>query len=156
MEPFPHIYAATAAAARTGGVTVGAAGLPQLLSAPAAQFGGPGTLWSPEALLAAAVADCFILTFRAVSAAALFGWVRLECRAEGTLSRNDRQVRFTAFNVHATLTLAPGADRAKARRLLRRTERSCLILNSLNSNNALEMRVLHESTTEHSTTQGAV
>ena len=47
-------------------------------------------------------------------------------------------------------------DRSKARRLLRRTEQSCLILNSLNSHNALEMRVLHESTTEHSTTRGAV
>ena len=154
MEPFPHTYTATATAARTGTVDVGAAGLPQLSSAPAAQFGGPGTLWSPEALLAAAVADCFVLTFRAVSAAALFGWLRLECRTEGTLARIDRQVRFTEFNVHATLTLAPGADRSKARRLLRRTEGACLILNSLNSRHTLNILVLDESPTDHPVASG--
>lgn len=143
MQPLPHIYAATAAAARTGGVTVGAAGLPQILSAPAAQFGGPGTLWSPEALLAAAVADCFVLTFRAVSGAALFGWLSLQCRVDATLSRVDRQVQFSAFSVHATLRIAPGADASKARRLLRQAKRACLIINSLKGQQTLEIHILH-------------
>jgi organic hydroperoxide reductase OsmC/OhrA len=32
------------------------------------QLGGPGGQWSPETLLVAAAAECFILTFRAVAA----------------------------------------------------------------------------------------
>ena len=35
----------------------------------AAEFGGPGDLWSPETMLAGAVAGCFILTFRAAARA---------------------------------------------------------------------------------------
>jgi organic hydroperoxide reductase OsmC/OhrA len=142
VEPFPHVYSATAAGAQTGEVSVRGPGLPGLMSAPAPQFGGPGTLWSPEALLAAAIADCFILTFRAVSGAALFGWRGLECSVDGILDRVARQTRFTGFTVHATLTIAPGADRAKARRLLSQAERACLIINSLKGDHTLDARVL--------------
>lgn len=145
MEPFPHIYTAVASGAQTGTVSVGSPGLPVLTSAPAAQFDGPGTLWSPEALLAATIADCFILTFRALSAAARFGWIKLECRVEGTLNRVDRQLRFTDFAVHATLTIAPGADRSKAQRLLEQTERACLVINSLKGRHTLEASVLSDS-----------
>ena len=144
MEPYPHTYVASASGTRSGEVSLTSAGLPALASEPAPQFGGPGTLWSPEALLAATIADCFILTFRAVSGAALFGWVRLECRVEGILSRVERQVRFTDFAVHAALTLAPGADRSKAQRLLKQTERGCLIINSLTGRHTLETSILSE------------
>ncbi len=142
MDPFPHIYTASASGAQSGVVSLSSAGPPTLTSAPAAQFGGPGTLWSPEALLAAAVADCFILTFRAVSGAALFGWLSLQCRVDATLSRVDRRVQFSAFSVHATLRLAPGADAAKARRLLRQADRACLIIHSLKGRHTLETHIL--------------
>ncbi len=142
MQPLPHVYSATASGSQTGEVSLDAPGLARLTSAPAPQFGGPGTLWSPEALLTAALADCFILTFRAVSAAALFGWLRLDCRVEGLLDRLGRQTRFINFNLHATLTIAPGADRTKARRLLEQAERACLLINSLNSTHTLAARVL--------------
>ena len=143
MDPFPHIYTATANGVQSGVVCLNSAGPPTLTSAAAAQFGGPGTLWSPEALLAAAVADCFVLTFRAVSGAALFGWLSLQCRVDATLSRVDRQVQFSAFSVHATLRIAPGADASKARRLLRQAKRACLIINSLKGQQTLEIHILH-------------
>ena len=143
MDPFPHIYTATATGTQSGVVSLSSAGPPTLTSAPAAQFGGPGTLWSPEALLAAALADCFVLTFRAVSGAALFGWLSLQCRVDATLSRVDRQVQFSAFSVHATLRIAPGADASKARRLLRQAKRACLIINSLKGQQTLEIHILH-------------
>jgi hypothetical protein len=34
-----------------------------------AEFGGPGDQWSPESLLAGAIASCFALTFRFVARA---------------------------------------------------------------------------------------
>lgn len=145
MDPFPHTYTATASGAQTGAVRVSSTGLPTLTSAPATQFGGPGTQWSPESLLAAAAADCFILTFRAVSAAGMFGWLTLECRVEGVLERVDRQPQFTDFSLHATLTVAPGADQSKARRLLERTGDACLIVNSLKGRHTLQIQVLERS-----------
>jgi organic hydroperoxide reductase OsmC/OhrA len=67
MKSFPHIYNVTASAMPDGDVELTADRLPFLLSAPPAEFGGPGDRWSPETLLAAAVGDCFVLTFRAAS-----------------------------------------------------------------------------------------
>lgn len=145
MEPYPHTYVAQASGTLAGTVSVTSPGAPQLAAAPAPQFGGPDGFWSPETLLTAAIANCYIFTFRAVSGAALFGWVRLECRVEGILSRIDRQVRFADFTVHATLTIAPGADRSKAQRLLRQAERACLIINSLSARHTLQATVLTES-----------
>ena len=36
-------------------------------SAPPKEFDGPGDQWSPEQLLTAAVADCFVLNFRTMT-----------------------------------------------------------------------------------------
>jgi organic hydroperoxide reductase OsmC/OhrA len=45
-------------------------GPPAIETAPPPEFDGPGDMWSPETLLVAAIASCFILTFRGVSRAA--------------------------------------------------------------------------------------
>lgn len=143
MEPYPHTYIAEASGAFSGSVSLGSSGVAGLSSAAARQFGGPGDAWSPETLLVASLADCFIFTFRAVSAAALFGWLKLECRAIGTLEKRERMPQFTHVTMQATLTLAPGADAARAKRLLRQADRSCLIANSLKAERALEIHIVH-------------
>ena len=70
MQEFPHHYVAAASAESEGSVEVTSPGLESLETAGPAEFGGPGDLWSPETLLVAAVADCFILGFRAIARAA--------------------------------------------------------------------------------------
>ncbi len=131
IAPFPHVYRASAAAGQSGDVAVDSPGLATITAGPSAPFGGTGAQWSPETLLPAAVANCFVLTFRAVSAASMFGWLRLDCRVEGVLDRVDRQLRFSRFRTIATLTIAAGADATKARRLLDKADRDCLVANSL-------------------------
>jgi organic hydroperoxide reductase OsmC/OhrA len=145
MTPYPHHYTVTAAVGSSGDVPLASAGLPTLASAPPAEFGGPGNLWSPETLLVAAVADCFVLTFRAVARAAGFAWQSLDCRVEGTLERVDGVTRFTAYRTHATLTLAPGADHAKGEALLERSEQVCLVANSLNGTRELTSTLLESN-----------
>lgn len=142
MHPYPHTYVASAAAQNVGLVAVASPQLPTLETAPPPQFDGPGGVWSPETLLCASVADCFILTFRAVSRAARLEWQRLECRVEGVLDRVERTPQFTRFTTFATLTVPPGTDTAKARELLERAESSCLIANSLRGLRALDAQVL--------------
>lgn len=131
MQPYPHRYVATARGEPSGTVTVGSPRLSELVTAPPAEFGGPGDLWSPETLFCASIADCYILTFRAVARAAALEWTRLDCRVEGTLERVDRVTRFTAYSTHATLAVPPGGDHAKARTLLEKAEHGCLVANSL-------------------------
>jgi organic hydroperoxide reductase OsmC/OhrA len=142
MHPYPHRYRATANAESAGRVTVSSPGLSSLETAPPPEFGGSGGLWSPETLLCAAVADCFILTFRAVARAARFEWQELECRVEGVLERVEGNSRFTRYTTIARLGVPPGADPARARRLLEQAEHGCLIANSLRGARALETEIV--------------
>ena len=78
MQDLPHHYHVNASAEAEGNIALKAEDLPQLVTAPPAEFGGPGDQWSPETLLVGAVADCFILTFRAIARASKLEWTRLE------------------------------------------------------------------------------
>jgi organic hydroperoxide reductase OsmC/OhrA len=142
VQPYPHLYHASATGGAAGVVTVASPSLPPIATTAPPEFGGPGGTWSPETLLCAAVADCFILTFRAISRAARFEWLKLECSVHGSLERVDTQASFTRFAVAVTLTVPPGADSAKARELLERAEHGCLISNSLRATRSLECTVV--------------
>jgi organic hydroperoxide reductase OsmC/OhrA len=131
MEPFPHHYTATAKVAIDGDVELNSARLPTLRSASPPEFDGPCDRWSPETLLVAAVGDCLILTFRAVAGASGFAWTSLACDVTGTLDRIERTTRFVAFEVRARLHVPSGTDPDRARQVLEKAERSCLISNSL-------------------------
>lgn len=131
MKELPHHYRIEASGRSEGLVAVSSAGLETLETAPPAEYGGPGDRWSPETLLVAAVADCFILTFRAIARASSLPWVELRCEGEGELDRVERTTRFTGLTLRAFLTLPADADATKAERLLAKAEQSCLVTNSL-------------------------
>ena len=90
MQPFPHHYSVSASAATQGDVAIQGDMLPTIASAPPTEFGGPGDRWSPETLLVAAVADCFVLTFRGIAGLSRLPWNSLECNVTGKVDRVDR------------------------------------------------------------------
>lgn len=141
MHPYPHTYVAGAAGTVAGMVAVSSGAAPALETAPPPEFDGPEGVWSPESLLCAAVADCFILSFRGVSRAARMSWVRLECRVEGVLERVERQSQFTRFRTIAHLVVPEGTDPERARHLLEQAEAGCLVANSLRGARSLETEV---------------
>jgi len=131
MQPFPHLYSVVARADTQGDVALESAHLPMIRSAAPTEFGGPGDRWSPETLFVAAVADCFVLTFRGIAGASRFPWVSLQCDVTGTVDRVDRVTQFTALQVRAHLRVPSGANEDQARRLLAKAEETCLVTNSL-------------------------
>jgi len=141
MQDLPHQYLVSADAKSSGNVVLSSDGVADLPSAPPAEFGGPGDQWSPESLLVAAVADCFILSFRAIARASRLDWDSLTCNVDGTLDRVDRVTQFTGFKVSATLHVPSGSDEEKAQRLLEKAEHACLITNSLKAESELESTV---------------
>jgi peroxiredoxin-like protein len=141
MQDLPHQYSATAIANAEGDVDLEAERLPSLVSAPPAEFGGPGDRWSPETLVIAAVADCFVLTFRAIARASTLPWISLKCEVEGTLDRVERVTQFTKLRVRAVLQVPPNVPEERAQRLLARAEKSCLITNSLKAESHLSATV---------------
>jgi organic hydroperoxide reductase OsmC/OhrA len=137
MQEFPHHYQAAAFARAEGEVRLESAQLPVLHSAAPAEFGGPGDRWSPETLLVAAVADCFVLGFRAIARASKLEWLSLRAEVEGTLERIERVTQFTRFSVKAVLQVSPGTNLERARGLLEKAEKSCLVSNSLKASTSL-------------------
>ena len=141
MDPLPHHYSVSAQGASDGPVLLSGAALANIESAPPAEFGGPGDLWSPETLLLAAVADCFVLSFRAVASASKFDWIELRCDTDGVLDRDEGVTRFKEVVNRVRLTLAAGGSEERANRLLQKAEDVCLISNSLNANIRLETSI---------------
>lgn len=142
MHPYPHQYTVHVNADPTGDVPLDSAGLPTLATAPPVEFDGPGGRWSPETLLCAAVADCFVLSFRAVARASKLDWTALDARVEGKLDRVDGRTFFTEFVVHATLRVPAGTDQDRAAKLMAKAEHVCLVSNSLVAQRRLEPTVV--------------
>jgi organic hydroperoxide reductase OsmC/OhrA len=141
MTTFPHHYSVTASGAARGDVTLTADLLPALRSASPIEFGGPGDQWSPETLLVGAVADCFILTFRAIAAASRLQWTSLRCAAVGTLDRIDRVTQFTHIALRVQLSIPADASADQAQRALEKAKHACLITSSLKATTQLEIAI---------------
>ena len=141
MRAFPHRYVISATAVPDGDVALGGPGLPRLASLPPAEFDGPGDRWSPETLVVAAVADCFVLTFRGIAKVSRLRWLSMTCEATGTLDRVDHVARFTGFALQVSLDIPEGVNEELTRRLVLRTEQTCLIANSLNAACQVDLQI---------------
>ncbi len=142
MQEYPHHYTVAATVQSEGHVLLESSGLVSIDSAPPPEFGGPSGFWSPETLLVSAVADCFVLSFKAIARASSMNWASLHCEVEGVLDRVDRITQFTDFKLRVTLEVPAGTDEAKAARLLEKAENACLITNSLKSAIHLDASVI--------------
>ena len=141
MQNFPHHYKVKGITSDCGEVSLSSEGVTDITSALPKQFGGLGNRWSPESLLVAAVADCFILTFKAIARASKFDWVSLECDVEGILDKHNKTTMFIEFHMKAVLSVACGTNNDLAYALLEKSEHSCLITNSLSGKALLSIEV---------------
>jgi len=131
MHPFPHNYSVRALAAPGGVVTVRGKDLADIQSTQPPEFDGPPGNWSPEALLVASVADCFVLTFRAIAAASKLEWLEIDCAANGVLEKTGEGLCFTRMELDVSLRVPQGANTERSQRLLEKAEKNCLVTNSL-------------------------
>ena len=85
-----------------------------------------------------AVADCFVLTFRAIAQASRQEWSTISCRATGTLDSVERKPQFTHLQLEVELSVAGEYNEERVRRLLTKAEESCLVTNSLSAEVSLQ------------------
>lgn len=142
MQGFPHHYTVNAQGQPEGVVAVSSATLPDLATNAPPEFDGPGGYWSPETLLVGAVANCFILSFRAVAKASNLAYEDIQCQVVGVLDRVERVTKFTEMQLDVTLKLPSGVDPEKAQRVLEKSEHVCLITNSLSGNVVMKTTIL--------------
>lgn len=141
MQKLPHEYAASAISEPGEAITISSPGLDELVTETPPEFGGPEGMWSPETLMMAAVANCFVLTWRAIAAHNGVDWIDMRVDVTGELDRVERVTRFTRIVQHAQLVVPVGADRAKIEQLLAKTETSCLVANSMNAEFVLNTQI---------------
>jgi len=142
MHPLPHRYQVQARAGTEGVVRIGTPGAPDLATAPPPEFDGPGGCWSPETLLAAAVADCYTLAFRAVARASRLGWTAIDVSVTAELDRADCVTRFTRLVISPRVCVDEGVSERFAITVLEKAARSCLVTHSLLAESVLQPEVL--------------
>jgi len=120
--------------------SVAVPGKPTYKASADAAFGGDPKLHNPEDLLLISLSTCHMLSYLAVCARAGIVVIAYEDRAEGTMAIKDKHMRFTEVVLHPRVTLAPGADRAKAEAAHAQAHDECFIANSVN------FPVRHEAT----------
>ena len=142
MKPLPHVYTAGLSGGPDGYALIAATGVPELRTAPPADFDGPGDAWSPEQFLMAAVETCFLFTLRAIARASKVEFTSIELTGEGTVDRKDGITRFTEIVLRPRLRLPAGGNREKAMRVLEKSEKSCLVSASLSTPVRLEPEIV--------------
>jgi organic hydroperoxide reductase OsmC/OhrA len=132
--PGSHKYAVSGSWVKgSGGILRSDASAPTVTFSSPSEFGGEPGLWTPEYLLLAAVAGCFVSTFAAIAAFSKFGFDSLDIVVHGEIQKVDGGWRFTTIEVQPTLTVAAAANGERAVALLAKAEAACLVSRSLSS-----------------------
>jgi len=145
MQALPHLYNVQVTSTADTYLTASSQGLPNLIIAGPAEFGGPGDQWSPETLMISAVANCFVLSFKAVANASKFSWKKIQCESIGKLDKVDRLMKFTQITTKVRLVIDDENAKEMALKLLKKAESICLVSNSLNSSLKLECEIVIEA-----------
>lgn len=145
MSDLPHQYSVTSTGMAAGTLISSGDNLPDITVAPPQQFGGPGDQWSPEDLLMAAVANCFVLSFRAISRASKLVWQSIDCEAVGTLDKVERDMLFTNVTTKVRLVIPVVESKERAEKILIKAEQACLITNSMSCDLQLECEIVFDS-----------
>ena len=106
--------------------------------------GIPG-IWSPEHLLVAAVNSCYMTTFLAIAENFKLDFVSLDTKAVGLLEQPEGKYLITTVLLKPILGIKDEANAEKAMRVLEKTEKACLISNSIKATIKLDavVKVLH-------------
>lgn len=94
--------------------------------------GMPG-IWSPEHLFVAAVNSCVMTTFLAIAENSKIEFVSFECNATGKVEQVEGKYRVTEIILKPTLVVPSSANEERMYRILEKSEKACLISNSIKS-----------------------
>ena len=94
---------------------------------------GVAGIWSPEHLFVAAVNSCLMTTFLAVAENSKLEFINYACKADGKLEKVEDRLMISEVVLSPVVTVNREADRQKAIRVLEKSERACLISNSIKS-----------------------
>lgn len=92
--------------------------------------GIPG-IWSPEHLFTAAVGSCLMTTFLAIAENSKLEFKAFSCKSQGKLEQVEGKFLMTEVALEPQVTIVREEDRARALRIMEKSEAACLISNSI-------------------------
>lgn len=99
--------------------------------------GIPG-IWSPEHLFTASVSSCLMTTFLAIAANSRLEFSSFRCGAKGKLDKGERGFQMTEITLYPEVVIADQKHYEKCERILQKSEKACLITNSIASKVEME------------------
>jgi organic hydroperoxide reductase OsmC/OhrA len=94
---------------------------------------GVAGMWSPEHLFTAAVSSCLMTTFLAIAENFKLKFESFACDAKGKLELVEGAWEITEVSLSPVLKISDESQRELARKVLQRSEKACLISNSIKS-----------------------
>lgn len=102
--------------------------------------GVPG-IWSPEHLYTASVLSCFMTTFLAIAEYSKLEFSSFDCGAVGVLEKVDGKFLMTEITLSPVLKINDETKIDRALRILEKSEKACLISNSIKTEVKLDPSV---------------
>ncbi|TYQ00052.1 peroxiredoxin-like protein [Tenacibaculum adriaticum] len=99
---------------------------------------GEANIWSPEHYFVAAINGCLLTTFLAVAENFKLDFVDFESDAEGKLEVVDRKYVISEVVLKPVIIIKKEEDRELAQKVIEKSEKACLISNSVKSNIKME------------------
>ncbi len=102
---------------------------------------GMPNIWTPEHLFTAAVNSCLMTTFLAIAENSNLSFEDFNCQSNGKLEQVEGKFLMTEITLKPTVIIADEKDYERALRVLEKSERACLISNSIKSEIVFEPTV---------------
>jgi peroxiredoxin-like protein len=99
-------------------------------------------VWSPEHLLTASVSSCYMTTFLAIAENSKLEFETFSCEAKGKLEQIEGKYLMTEIELFPRLKIKNELDNEKAMKILLKTEKACLISNSIQMKVSLNPTIL--------------
>lgn len=103
--------------------------------------GIPG-IWSPEHLFTAAVSSCLMTTFLAIAENFKLEFEGFNCKSKGKLEQVEGKFLMTEIILEPTVTITDESQRELAEKVLMKSEKACLISNSIKSTIVMQPTIL--------------
>lgn len=94
---------------------------------------GMPNIWSPEHLLVAAVNSCLMTTFLAIAENSKLEFISFDSKAVGKLEIIDGKYIISEIELQPIVVISDIADKERTERVLVKSEKVCLISNSIKS-----------------------
>ena len=103
---------------------------------------GMPNIWSPEHLFTAAVSSCLMTTFLAIAEYSKFEFISFKCGSKGVLDKVDGRFIMVEVQLFPEVVISNEAQKERALRILEKSEKACLISNSITSKVTMEPKIV--------------